>query len=403
MAAIKDRSSTVREGLPLTVLTVLAPLPRLALLLVFALLPAVGLIAGPAYAALLFGLAAATTLTSLAARRMPRLDRPLALLALVFLALSTMGIWWSIVPAISESRTRQMALILLGCLLLLALPRPDPSTAVRLFTLLLWSSALGTLILAADSLLGYGLQRWLTHGAVNAASKYNRGAIALLLLGWPALAHFHAADQRRRVAALALLLVVIMVCGQSSTGLLALLVGALVWGLARPAPGLTAALLGGGMAALALTLPFALQGLSGWRSQLAGRIKNSGLHRLEIWDYMSARVLERPWTGWGLGSANRVPIDAVQLAHYRYVSPDGVYPHSQWLELWLESGLPGVLLGLALLLLALRRCHGSPFALAAVASALVVSLLNFEITTDSWWAALAASGLLFRFQQTAQN
>jgi O-antigen ligase len=83
------------------------------------------------------------------------------------------------------------------------------------------------------------------------------------------------------------------------------------------------------------------------------------------------------------------------MAGYLYVSPDGVYPHNQWIEAWLELGLPGVLLGLALVWLALRRCR-SAYAIAAVAAALVMSGLNFEITTDSWWAALAASALLFR-------
>jgi O-antigen ligase len=118
---------------------------------------------------------------------------------------------------------------------------------------------------------------------------------------------------------------------------------------------------------------------------------------------MSLRIQERPWTGWGLGAANWVPVPADGLLRYRYVSPDGVYPHNQWVELWLETGLPGVLLGLSLVALVLWRCRGVPLAMAAMASALAVSLLNFEITTDSWWAALAATALLFKFQFPTRN
>jgi O-antigen ligase len=110
---------------------------------------------------------------------------------------------------------------------------------------------------------------------------------------------------------------------------------------------------------------------------------------------MAARILEHPLIGWGLGAAKAVPIRPEEMARYLYVSPDGVYPHNQWIEAWLECGLPGVLLGLALLWLTLSRCR-SPQAVAATAAALVMSALNFEITTDSWWAALAASALLFR-------
>jgi len=58
-------------------------------------------------------------------------------------------------------------------------------------------------------------------------------------------------------------------------------------------------------------------------------------------------------------------------------------------------------LALALALLALARIRRSltpevqPFGHAAFASALTISLANFEITTDSWWAALVASAYLF--------
>jgi O-antigen ligase len=113
---------------------------------------------------------------------------------------------------------------------------------------------------------------------------------------------------------------------------------------------------------------------------------------------MSARILERPLTGWGLGVAKVVPIRADELATYLYADANGIYPHNQWIELWLETGLPGVLLALALLLLVLWRLRGAwrAFGLAAVAAVLTASLLNFEITTDSWWAALTAAAVLVR-------
>jgi O-antigen ligase len=134
------------------------------------------------------------------------------------------------------------------------------------------------------------------------------------------------------------------------------------------------------------------------RPRLSEVVKMSGIHRLEIWDYMSARILERPLAGWGLGTAIGVPIRPEELATYLYADAGGIYPHNQWIELWLETGFPGVALALALVWLVLSRIGGrwQAYALAALASALTASLLNFEITTDSWWAALAASALLFK-------
>jgi O-antigen ligase len=97
--------------------------------------------------------------------------------------------------------------------------------------------------------------------------------------------------------------------------------------------------------------------------------------------------------GWGIGDANTIPNAYLHNGH-------GVYPHNQWLELWVEIGAIGAIIGLALALLTLRRIGRlappiRPYALAAFAAAVVISCVNFEVTTDSWWAALAASAWLF--------
>jgi O-antigen ligase len=83
-----------------------------------------------------------------------------------------------------------------------------------------------------------------------------------------------------------------------------------------------------------------------------------------------------------------------------YAGPGGIYPHNQWLELWVELGAPGAVLGLMFAVLVLRRVlllpvGVRPFAYAAFASAMTVASVNYEVVTDSWWCALAACGLLF--------
>jgi O-antigen ligase len=121
---------------------------------------------------------------------------------------------------------------------------------------------------------------------------------------------------------------------------------------------------------------------------------------LEIWDYMTARVLERPLLGWGLLSAKSLPIHPDELAHYVYVRPAGIYPHNQFLELWVELGALGAVLGVVFAVLVLWRVRRlpagiRPFAYAAFASAMTVASVDYEIVTDSWWCALAASAVLF--------
>jgi len=101
-----------------------------------------------------------------------------------------------------------------------------------------------------------------------------------------------------------------------------------------------------------------------------------------------------------LRTATDLPIRPDELAGYLYTDARGIYPHNQWLELWVELGALGAALGLAFVLLLLARIRRlpqalRPFAYAAFASAMIVASVNYEVVTDSWWCALAASAVLF--------
>lgn len=375
-------------------------------LAVFAVLPVVGLVAGPSYAPLLFGLAGISTLLAGAEyRRWPALDKPVTLLVLLFLLICAAGWIDTFSPNLTRSRLGQMAGISVGCVLLLALPVVE-NTSDRLVQAMFWAVVAGVAILGADTALGYPLQHALGGPAVNIGTKYNRGLIALVILAWPMAANLVARGKRGKARLLVGLVLVASVAGLSATGLAALLAGLLVWLVASRAPRFAAIVLGAGMSVLALALPPLLRVASGQREHLVSMVKPSGIHRLEIWDYMSARILERPLTGWGLGTAKVVPIHADELATYLYADANGIYPHNQWIELWLETGLAGVLVALALMLVVLWRVDKHPwraYGLAAVAASLTSSLLNFEITTDSWWAGLAAAAALFRLLPKEQR
>ncbi len=368
-------------------------------LAVFAVLPVIGLVAGPAYAPLLFGLGLVSLLLMLAERgERPAMDMPLFGLALLFVAVCAAGMADTFSPKLTQERVIQLVGIFIACLVLLSQPRLPANWTERLFHLLFWCVVLGVMVLGADTAFDYPLQHALGGPAPNIGTKYNRGVIALVILCWPMVAGLSGHGDRGKAQLMFGFVLLACMVGLSSTGLLALVVGFFVFLLALKAPGFTRFAIGGAMTALALGLPWLLRFVSGERERLAPYVKWTGVHRLEIWDYMSSRILEHPLTGWGLGTAKVVPIHAEELAHYLFADATGIYPHNQWIELWLETGFPSVLLALAFLWLVLLRIKGrwSAYALAAVASALTASLLNFEVTTDSWWACLAGSALLFR-------
>jgi O-antigen ligase len=259
----------------------------------------------------------------------------------------------------------------------------------------------GVAVACLDMAMGYPLELLVsTKPGVQAATKYNRGVDYLVLIAWPVLAY---AGCRRRwwaIGVLGIVMAVMLVVTASVAARAAVAAGGVVLLLAWLAPRLIAIGLAWGTAAYVVTLPVTLHLLAARRMALVAFLKPSGAHRLEIWDYMTARVFDHPIRGWGLRNASFVPIRPEELARYVYAGPGGIYPHNQWLELWVELGALGALLGLVFAVLVLRRvvllpvCV-RPFAYAAFASAMTVASVDYEVVTDSWWCALAASGLLF--------
>ncbi len=375
---------------------------------VMAALPSVGLALGPSYAGLVFGLGAIYLLHGVAReRRFPRLDPSLTALAVLFAGWCALTTLWSVVPAHSAKGTLQIAAIFFGGLIALTAPPMPGRAADRLFLVLAIALGVGAAEISADTLAGYPLEGYLAHGRDLAPTKFNRGADYLGILFWPILADAVLRKDRRRTVLLVAAILVVEMVGRSATGRLSLAVGGAVLLAAFVVPRLVRRGLAAGVVFTVLTLPWVLRLFSPYRKAVIPYIKNSALARLEIWDYMSAHAVERPLTGWGFWDAKFLPIRPDQLAQYVWIDAAVYYPHNQWLQLWVETGVIGVVIGLAFVLTVLRRIHTRlaapvrPFAHAAFATAIVTSLDNFEISTDSWWAALTATALLLTWVQPA--
>jgi O-antigen ligase len=368
---------------------------------VFGALPTLGLVAGPSYASLIFGLGLVQAAIGIGTqRRLPAIDHDLALIALAFAVLCWASIGWSIDAQLSLRAALQVTGIFIGALLFLAGQTPTAPGVERLFRVLLLASVLGALALSVDWALGYPLQH-LAMGPrhTEVATKYNRGIDYFVLIAWPQLGCAAMRGSRRDFVAVGASLVIIVVVGSSLAGRLGALAGALVLAIGLWRQRLASAVLAGGTAAFAAGLPFLLRLLTAHRDVVGGYLKPSGLDRLEIWDHMSARVLERPLLGWGFAAAGKTPISNVELSHYVMEHGRGTYPHDQWLQLWVETGAAGAAIGLVFAILMLQRIGRlarpvRPFGYAVFASAVTIASVNFEVTTDSWWAALCASAFL---------
>ncbi len=112
-------------------------------------------------------------------------------------------------------------------------------------------------------------------------------------------------------------------------------------------------------------------------------------HRVAIWDFVTGKIAERPLLGWGLDSSRAIP-----GGHERYDANSELlplHPHDMALQIWLELGLPGAFLGVALILALARRIGqleerppAEAFALAALATATINAAGGYDLW-HPWW------------------
>jgi O-antigen ligase len=128
-------------------------------------------------------------------------------------------------------------------------------------------------------------------------------------------------------------------------------------------------------------------------------IKWSGIHRLLIWRFAANHVAERPVLGWGMDASRAIPggktdfNDILPTLHYpSNAEALPLHPHDAALQWQLELGVPGLALGLAIVVFVLYRvgwrdtlpAHERAAALALCSGALIVALLSFGIW-QAWW------------------
>jgi exopolysaccharide production protein ExoQ len=368
---------------------------------VFAALPSVGLVSGPSYALLVFGFGVTQAVLGGMQRHWPPIDRQLGLLALAFMALCWASVAWSVDPQRSAMAALQVTAVLAGALVALAVPIPRAATSERLFGVMVVATAVGCAILVIDTALDFPLQQYLLNRPPPmVGTKYNRGMDHLALIVWPVLGYLaHRRDWRRIVLMGVPLLCAVAVTMSLSTRV-AIMVGLLTLVVTRRLSRLAAPLLAAGMVTITVATPVGLHLLAEQRAALTPYLKISGLHRLEIWDHVTTHLFARPLLGWGIASSTKLPMPPEELHDYVILNGTNIYAHDQWLELWVETGALGAALGLAFSLLVLHRIGRisaviRPFGYAAFSAGVLISCVNFEVMTDSWWAAVAASGFLF--------
>ena len=377
-----------------------ARLPALALAATFLLTAVLALHAHRAAAPLLTVAGLAVPVLAWIGGARPRPDRGIMILFAGLLGWAALGLAWSIDPGAGIDQWPRVAYLLFAGTLMAAtaaaLAPDDARTAGRA---LVWGMAAAAAMLVVEAATGGGIKA-LVGNKSDPVMALKAGSTILVLLLWPTLALL--VDDGRRLAAVALAVAVALPLAllDGRAAFLAVLLGAVLFPLAWVVPRTTAAALVavaavGILAAPLLTLHLAYPMLGGFGDG-DPMLPFSGRHRLEIWRFAAERILERPWTGWGLNVSRVFPGGERILDPASGAMQMPLHPHNAALHWWLELGLPGALAGAAAVALFARAAVRLPTratraaGLALVGSALVVSMLSYG-AWQNWW--LAAMGL----------
>ena len=371
----------------------------------YAVTASIGAFTGGLWAALGIGLAVILFAGMWAVDKKPSLpSRDFTWLVFAALLLFAAELPLSAYPALSLKTWEQLVSIFLPLLVLTA-PRLQNVVAKDLFvSVVSVAAAVGALALGVELLSG-GVLLHMVKKPSASLTEYNRGIAHLVILAFPLLAGLWLAGRRYFACALALALLFPAGLTESHTAKLALILGGVVTVAASYRPlwarnGLA------GLSVILMGWPFYAQWFFSNHYDAVENMHASWKHRVEIWDYLSYRIAERPVLGWGLGTTHELDFTQPHGNLYQIVVQGAPHAHNFITELWVETGIVGLALGLAFLLMSLRGAFSlheklRPFALGAWVAALTVAMFGFDFWTDALWAAFALT--VFAFGIIQQN
>lgn len=116
-------------------------------------------------------------------------------------------------------------------------------------------------------------------------------------------------------------------------------------------------------------------------------------HRLFIWQFVTERIWEQPWLGWGMDSSRAIPGGREHILWGTETLP--LHPHNGALQVWLELGVIGAVLVAVWVWLTFRWTAQHQLMRNAIAvragaatSYLIYGLISYGIW-QSWWISLA--------------
>lgn len=364
-------------------------------------LPTTGILAKHGMSALAVTLSVLLGLSLIAQRKLPWPGWALAVPALGVLAIHLIDLLTAPACAACAGRWPQAAG---SVLVLLPLAAGGMVAAAgidrrRVGTALIAGVLVGLLVAAVEVGLDAPIYRLLDGrepGSFVSLSRFNRGLVALVTLSVVASALLWGRGRRPQAAALLAAVAGVVALGDSLTAQLCVLLAVLALLVSSFAEPLVRWALVAVVALQMLSAPWVAPAAYDWADRGDVEMDAAIRHRLELWDHGAALARERPLLGWGLDAFDHRPIAPERLARAQKMTKPEPHPHNAGLQLWVETGGIGVLLGVGFLAaIAVRIGRMArplrPWATALFAVGVAPGLVAFGIWQATYLALLAVA------------
>ena len=225
----------------------------------------------------------------------------------------------------------------------------------------------------------------------------------VVLLSWPCVRFAWRRYGAAAAIALAGVAFAIVLQSESMTAKFAFALGIAVCVCARLAPRVAVAVVAATLILWVVAAPLILRPeVLGWLPQalpVKAPKQSSLTHRLGIWSFVIERIDERPVLGWGFDSSRWMPGGHEAFKRNAELLP--LHPHDAALQLRLDLGIPGVVLGVSFVLALFRAIAGSPgdaderaLQLAFAVAAFVFAAFSYNLW-HVWWLTMLWLGSTF--------
>ena len=340
---------------------------------------------------------------------LPRPDRTATLFLGLLLVWSAITATWSFDPSWALFSVVRLAVLFLSGLVLFEVCRSrGEDERQRLVKWLIAGFALGVSIFLFERAFDFPIHRLanLLEPDFNVPLfRLNRPAVAMTLMAWPLTAALLWL-KGRPAALLPVCMFGIVLLSESDSALFGLAAGIVLSGISVMSRPLGRRILALAVIVGFLGAPFIATGLHAMGldrpdtldSELQQQV-NSAQHRIYIWGFVADRIAEHPFQGWGFDSSRNMPNFGVQSFKQQPGQVMPLHPHNAVLQIWLELGLPGVLLAMGFVLCVIRRLDrltpsAEICAQGFLASTLVIATSSYGIWQNMWVSVLFAAAAL---------